>query len=289
MRDARPRSRNRLLLIAALASFALAADTLLWTLACRRLDDGAHDAARQAGLEVNTTPARWSGWPLAAAVSYAGTTLRNGPAAAPWLWTIPTLTLRESAWDPFHLVVTAAGRQTFTLGNNPDISFTAATSAAIVDLAQPTPPRLVIESLTVETPAPLRLANATLTLTLDGWSADLSGLSLPVPTAVPSIPPSKPCASTANSHRHSRHDRPFSTPPKTGAPRTDGWTSSSAPSAGAPSTRAPAPPPPSTRPCSPKPTVCSPRPACLPRSRNSPTLASSPQPPPPPRAPSLRS
>ncbi|RZK93634.1 MAG: DUF2125 domain-containing protein [Methylobacterium sp.] len=158
MAEARFRRRATLAVIA-VVSFAVAADTLVWVIACRRLDDGAREAAAAAGWSLSADPARWRGWPVAAEIVLPNATLRSGPDIIPPLaWTSGTQTLRLGALHPSRLTVSAAGPQSLTLADAPPLAFTAGSLVATLDLTQTDPATLDATDLDIAAPGgPVRI------------------------------------------------------------------------------------------------------------------------------------
>ena len=156
-------------------------DTAVWALACRRLDDGARDAVRAAGWVLEGSPARWGGWPVAAAVTLDDAVLRAGPDIVPPLtWTVPSLQLRLPAWSPATLTLQANGRQRLAIGTAPPVPFEAADLRARLDLLDRVPPRIDATGLTAAGPTgPVQAGAVAVTLQPDGWMADLADLTIP--------------------------------------------------------------------------------------------------------------
>lgn len=190
MADASLRRRIRLAIIAVL-SVAVVADTVVWAIACGRLDRGARDAAAAAGWSLSADPARWRGWPVAAEIVLPNATLRSGPDIIPPLaWTAQTQTLRLGALHPTRLTLSAAGPQSVALADAPPLAFTAGSLVATLDLTQADPAVLTATDLDIATPGgPLRIASARLDTRADGLAVLLSAVSLPGSDGQPIQPP----------------------------------------------------------------------------------------------------
>ncbi|MGI4801679.1 MAG: DUF2125 domain-containing protein [Janthinobacterium lividum] len=184
------RRRLRLAAIAAV-SCVIAADTVIWAIACRRLDDGARDAAAAAGWSLSAEPARWRGWPFAAEIVLPNATLRSGPDIIPPLaWTAGTQTLRLGAIHPSRLTISAAGPQSIALGDAPPLAFTAGSLIATLDLRQADPAIVSATDLDIAAPAgPVRIASARLDTRPDSLAMQLSTVSLPGSDGQPIQPP----------------------------------------------------------------------------------------------------
>lgn len=184
--------RRRLRLAAiAVVSCGIAADTVIWAIACRRLDDGARDAAAAAGWSLSAEPARWRGWPFAAEIVLPNATLRSGPDIIPPLaWTAGTQTLRLGAIHPSRLTVSAAGSQSLALGDAPPLAFTASSLIATLDLTQADPAVVSATNLDIAAPnGPVHIASARLDTRPDSLAMLLSTVSLPGSDGQPIQPP----------------------------------------------------------------------------------------------------
>lgn len=181
MVDAPRRRQKRLIVAGALIVTVLALDTVLWALACRRLDDGAREAARSAGWSLDGSPVQWGGWPIAAMITMHDAVLRAGPdIVPPLIWTMPVLVLRLEAWSPTVLTASAAGTQHFAIGTAPPTAFTADRLVATIDLPGRIPPTVAGQNLVVSGPTgPVRLGTTTLRLTAEGWSAEVADATFP--------------------------------------------------------------------------------------------------------------
>ena len=190
MAEARFRRRVTLAVIA-VVSVAVVADTVVWAVACRRLDDGAREAVTAAGWSLSADPARWRGWPVAAEIVLPNATFRSGPDIIPPLaWTSGTQTLRLAALHPSRLTVSAAGPQSLSLADAPPLAFTAASLVATLDLTQADPAVLSATDLDIAAPGgPVRIASARLDTRPDGLAMLLSTVSLPGSDGQPIQPP----------------------------------------------------------------------------------------------------
>lgn len=191
MSETKRSRRTRLLILTAILGAIVAADTLVWFTACRRLDDGARAAAAAAGWSLSADAARWRGWPVAAEIVLPNAILRSGPDIIPPLaWTAGTQTLRLDAAHPTLLTVSAAGPQTITLADAAPVPFTASTMIATLDLTQHDPARLHATDLDITTPnGPVRIAAAQLDTQPDSIALLLSTVSLPDTDRQPIDPP----------------------------------------------------------------------------------------------------
>ena len=173
MADRRTRRRVAGLLIAVI----LTVDTVVWATVCRRLDTSDQDA----GLRVQHSPSHWSGWPIAAEITWPDAIVRTtDPSAPPLIWTVATLHLRLSALAPTQLAIIPTGAETLAIGAAPPIPFTAGSLRATIDLTQQASPRIDATALTIDALGlPIRIATAALVLPRDGWSADLAGIAIP--------------------------------------------------------------------------------------------------------------
>ena len=190
MGDVSPRRRTRLVVVAVL-SCALFADTVIWAIACRRLEAGAGEAAAAAGWSLSADPARWRGWPVAAEIVLPNAILRSGPDIIPPLaWTAGTQTLRLDALNPSRLTVSAAGPQSIAVVGSPPLAFTARSLTATLDLTGADPAVIGATDLDIAAPAgPVRIASARLDTRPDGLAMLLSAVSLPGSDGQPIQPP----------------------------------------------------------------------------------------------------
>lgn len=197
--------------IVAIVVVALLADTVAWVLACRRLQNNATSA--DTGWVLAADPARWSGWPVAAAVTFPRATLRSGPGTLPPLvWTAGSLTVRLNLWQPTTLAIEAAGPQAVAVGAQPPLPFAATSLTAAIDLLGRAAPQLHAQALVVEAAGQrLRIGTAALRLPPDGWAADLTGIDWPGLT---------PPVATL---RFGGHVAPAITPEPTAAETADAW------------------------------------------------------------------
>ncbi|MGI4800754.1 MAG: DUF2125 domain-containing protein [Janthinobacterium lividum] len=190
MADASIRRRIRLAAIAAV-SCVVVADTVIWAIACRRLDDGARDAAAAAGWSLSADRARWRGWPFAAEIVLPNATLRSGPDIIPPLaWTAGTQTLRLGAIHPSRLTISAAGPQSIALADAPPLAFTADRLVTTLNLTGADPAVLDATDLDIAAPSgPVRIGSARLDSRPDGLAMLLSTVSLPGSDGQPIQPP----------------------------------------------------------------------------------------------------
>ena len=181
MSETKRRRQTRAVIAAVVVGGLGVAVTIVWAVACRRLDDGAHDAAIAAGWSLSADPASWRGWPIAAEIVLPNATLRSGPDIIPPLaWTAGTQTLRLGAMHPTQLTVSAAGPQTIALADAPPLPFTAKALFVDIDLTQHDPVRLRATDLAIASPAgPVRIETAQLDTQPDSLTLRLSTLSLP--------------------------------------------------------------------------------------------------------------
>lgn len=189
---AEARIRRRILLAAiATVSCVVIADTVIWAIACRRLDDGARDAAVAAGWSLSADPARWRGWPVAAEIVLPNATLRSGPDIIPPLaWTAGTQTLRLGALHPTRLTISAAGPQSVALADSPPLAFTASRLTTTLDLAGADPAVIAATDLNIAAPSgPIRIGSIRLDPRPDGLATLLSTVSLPGSDGQPIQPP----------------------------------------------------------------------------------------------------
>lgn len=181
MSETKRPGRTRSIVVAVILLGIVAADTVVWAIACRRLDDGARAAVEAAGWALTTDAGLWRGWPFAAEIVLSNATLRSGPDIIPPLaWTAGTQTLRLSPLNPTRLTVSAAGQQAFALADAPPIRFTARSLIATIDLTQHDPVHLVASDLDIAAPGgPVGIASAQLDTHPDGLALTLATLSLP--------------------------------------------------------------------------------------------------------------
>ena len=176
------RRRSRKLLVSALVLAALvAADTVVWSIACQRLDTGAHDAADAVGWSLSADPARWRGWPIAAEIVLPNAVLRSGPDILPPLvWTAGSQTLRLGPLHPTRLTLSAAGPQSVTVADAPPVPFTAGTLVATLDLTQHDPTHVDATDLAIAAAPgrPVHIAAAHLETRPDGSTLRLSTVTL---------------------------------------------------------------------------------------------------------------
>ena len=190
MSETKRRSQTRAVIATVVLVGIGVAVTIVWAIACRRLDDGAHDAAIAAGWSLSADPARWRGWPIAAEIVLPNATLRSGPDIIPPLaWTAGTQTLRLDAVHPTQLTVSAAGPQSIALADAPPLPFTADTLIVAIDLTQHDPAHLRATGLAIAAPAgPIHIETAELDTQPDSLTLRLSTLSLPDSNAQPIRP-----------------------------------------------------------------------------------------------------
>lgn len=189
---AEPSTRRRTsLVVIAVVLCGIAADTVVWAIACRRLESGAREAAAAAGWSLSADPALWRGWPFAAEIVLPNATLRSGPDIIPPLaWTSGTQTLRLAAIHPSRLTVSAAGPQSIALADAPPLAFIAGSLIATLDLEQADPAVLSATDLDIAAPdGPVRIASARLDTRPDGLAMLLSTVSLPGSDGQPIQPP----------------------------------------------------------------------------------------------------
>lgn len=181
MSETKRRGRRRTIIAAVFLISIGTAVTVVWAIACRRLDDGARDAAISAGWSLSADPARWRGWPIAAEIVLPNATLRTGPNIIPPLaWAAGTQTVRLDAVHPTYLTVSAAGPQTITLADARPVPFTANALVATIDLTQHDPVHLRATDLDIAFPAgPVHIEAAQLDTRPDSLTLRLSTLSLP--------------------------------------------------------------------------------------------------------------
>ena len=191
MFETRHRLRTLSVAAAALLLTATVVDIVVWSLACRRLDDSARDAAAAAGWTLSSGATQWGGWPAAAEIILPDAILRAGPDIIPPLtWTAPQATLRLSAFRPKTLTASATGAQTLAIGAAPAVPFMASTLLATIDLTAHDPVRIAATALKMAAPdGPVRVASADLLILPDGIAANLSGMTLPGRTGQPISPP----------------------------------------------------------------------------------------------------
>lgn len=191
MSETRRRPHKLYLAAAALLSAILLVVTVLWYVACYRLETNVREAAAAAGWGLAAGAANWGGWPAAAEITLTDVVVRAGPDVIPPLtWTATRADLRLSAWHPTVLTASASGTQTMTIGGSPPVPFTAQTLFATIDLTAHDPVRIIALSLGVTGPdGPVMVAATDLLVLPDGVSVDLSGMTLPGRAGQPIAPP----------------------------------------------------------------------------------------------------
>ncbi len=154
------RRRGLWIILLAAPLVLVAADTVYWEFAVRRLEEGfaAWLAQQRAAgwTEVHQAPVR-GGWPLAATLTVTDVTLQGGEPDIPGglAWSAETVVLRVALPQPGVLDVVPAGRQRLRIAGSPDITYVADRLRLVVPLDAAPWPRFVdlaADNLHADTP-----------------------------------------------------------------------------------------------------------------------------------------
>lgn len=166
----------------------LSVDTVIWTFACRQLEQALPPTALEQGWEVAAQRTHWSGWPFEAAVVLEDASGRS-VALPGFVLQAEQARVSLALTHPTTLAIALAGSQSVTFAGSPTVPFTADRNVITVDLRGATPTVVSIAGLRATAPAGVvTVARAAIDLPPDGVAAELDQLTWPgVPAPVESL------------------------------------------------------------------------------------------------------